>query len=278
MDDRTPPTRFGLGGKRALVVGGASGIGAAAARIVAELGASVVVLDHRPVAADGVESHLLDLREQASIDEALGGIEGAFDVVLCCAGVAGGTPGMDRVNFTGQRHLIESLLASGRLPRGSAVGMIASLAGLGWERNLDVLGDYLDTPDFATAVAWIEKNADQDTYAFSKRAVCAYVARRACALATAGVRINAILPGPTDTPLARANADMWLQFGKDYRDAVGGAAATPEQQAGPLVFLCTPAAGHVNGVNLVVDGGYVSSAVTETFAAPAVRAMVGLPS
>ena len=33
-----------------------------------------------------------------------------------------------------------------------------------------------------------------------------------------GIRINAIMPGPTDTPLAQANKEMWLGFGADYRD------------------------------------------------------------
>ncbi len=57
-----------------------------------------------------------------------------------------------------------------------------------------------------------------------------------------GIRINAICPGPTDTPLAQANKEMWLGFGADYREAVGVEAATPLEQAYPLVFLCSDAA------------------------------------
>ena len=56
-----------------------------------------------------------------------------------------------------------------------------------------------------------------------------------------GIRINAICPGPTDTPLAQANKEMWLGFGADYREAVGVEAATPLEQAYPLVFLCSDA-------------------------------------
>ena len=53
---------------------------------------------------------------------------------------------------------------------------------------------------------------------WSKQAICAYVAREAMPLLKQGIRINAICPGPTDTPLAQANKDMWLGFGADYRE------------------------------------------------------------
>ena len=77
---------------------------------------------------------------------------------------------------------------------------------------------------------------------FSKQAICAYVAREAMPLLQQGIRINAICPGPTDTPLAQANKEMWLGFGADYRAAVGVEASTPLEQAYPLVFLCSEAA------------------------------------
>ena len=76
---------------------------------------------------------------------------------------------------------------------------------------------------------------------WSKQTICAYVAREAMAFLKQGIRINAICPGPTDTPLAQANKDMWLGFGSDYRAAVGVEAATPLEQAYPLVFLCSDA-------------------------------------
>ena len=65
--------------------------------------------------------------------------------------------------------------------------------------------------------------------------------------------------------LARANEEMWLGFGADYREAVGVDAATPLEQAYPLVFLCSDAASYVNGVTVIADAGYVSSGITESF-------------
>lgn len=139
------------------------------------------------------------------------------------------------------------------------------------------MSDYLDTPDFDAAVSWIENHPGKASYMFSKQAICAYVAREAVNFASRGLRINAILPGPTDTPLAQANADMWLTFASDYREATGTETSTPEEQADVLVFLCSDAARAINGVTLVTDGGYVSSGVTNSFppAKPVVDFLMG---
>jgi NAD(P)-dependent dehydrogenase (short-subunit alcohol dehydrogenase family) len=80
-----------------------------------------------------------------------------------------------------------------------------------------------------------------------------------------GIRINAILPGPTNTPLAQANAEQWLGFGADYRDAVGIEASTPLEQAYPLVFLCSDAAGGVSGITMVTDAGFYGAGVSKAF-------------
>jgi NAD(P)-dependent dehydrogenase (short-subunit alcohol dehydrogenase family) len=80
-----------------------------------------------------------------------------------------------------------------------------------------------------------------------------------------GIRINAICPGPTDTPLAQANKEMWLGFGADFREEVGIEASTPMEQAYPLLFLCSDAAVGINGITLITDAGYMMSGITESF-------------
>ena len=115
--------------------------------------------------------------------------------------------------------------------------------------NLDRIKEYLATPDFDAAVAWVAENGGAD-YLSTKQAICAYVSLQAFPMLKRGIRINAICPGPTDTPLAQANKEMWLGFGADYREALGIEASTPLEQAYPLVFLCSDAAAAVNGVIL----------------------------
>ena len=255
---------FRYDGKRVLVVGGATGMGAAAAELVQDAGAEVVIMDFAEVTLAGAKAIHVDLADRSSIDTAIAECGGPVDVLLSCAGVADGTPGIERINFIGHRHMIDQLLAGGMLGRGASIGFISSAAGLGWEANLPEIQEYLATPDFDTAVAWVEAHGKAD-YMSTKQAMCAYVASQAFPFLKQGIRINAICPGPTDTPLAQANKDMWLGFGSDYRGEVGIEAATPLEQAYPLVFLCSDAAAAVTGIIMITDSGYMSSGITGSF-------------
>jgi len=154
------------------------------------------------------------------------------------------------------------------LPRGGAIAFISSAAGLGWEANLEQLKELLGTPDFQTGAQWFEAKGNAD-YMTTKQAVCAYVARQAFPFLKHGLRINAICPGPTDTPLARANDERWLGLGTDYRNDAGIEASTPLEQAYPLAFLCSDAAKAVSGTTLVSDAGWLVSGLTESFPAAA---------
>lgn len=263
---------FRYDGKRALVVGAATGMGRAVAELVQDAGAKVVAMDRAEITLPGVDTIQVDLADKASIDAAVDQCGGPVNALFSCAGVADGTPGIERINFIGHRHLIDRLLATDMLPRGSAIGMISSAAGFGWQKNLPLLKEFLDVTDFDAAVQWVEEHGKAD-YMWSKLAINAYVAREAFTLLKRGVRINATLPGPTDTPLAQANADLWLTFGADYREEVGIEASTPLEQAYPLVFLCSDAASGVTGITMVTDAGYFSSGITESF--PSATPVVG---
>jgi NAD(P)-dependent dehydrogenase (short-subunit alcohol dehydrogenase family) len=262
---------FRYDGKRALVVGGATGMGAATAELVQDAGAEVVVMDRAPVTLAGAKAIQLDLSDRDSINTAVDECGGPVHALFSCAGVADGTPGIERINFIGHRYLIDRMIEKNLLPRGSAIGMISSAAGLGWQKNLTKVNEYLDNTDWDAALKWHEVNGRAD-YMWSKLAINTYVAREAVNFLRRGIRINAILPGPTDTPLAQANAEMWLGFATDYRAEVGIEPSTPLEQAYPLVFLCSDAASYVNGVTVITDAGYYSSGITESYepAAPVI--------
>ncbi|HXW34781.1 MAG TPA: SDR family oxidoreductase [Acidimicrobiales bacterium] len=274
---------FRYEGKHAVVVGGATGMGAATARLALDAGAQVTVMDRAEITLQGVKAVHIDLADPSSIDAAIDQCGGPIDALFSCAGVADGTAGIEKINFIGHRYMIDKLREKGMLTGGSAIGFISSAAGLGWQANLPQLKEYLDTPDFDSAADWIERHQNDDymlsAYMWSKQAICAYVARQAFPLLKERIRINAICPGPTDTPLAQANKEMWLGFGSDYREELGINASDPLEQAYPLVFLCSEAASAITGITLIADEGYISSGVTESYpAATAIsKFLLGLP-
>lgn len=262
--------------KRVLVVGGATGMGAAAAQTAAELGAEVIVMDVADVAYAVDQTIKVDLRDQASVDAAIDQISAPVHAVFSCAGVADGTAGIMKINFIAQRHLIDRLLERDLLPRGSAIAMISSVAGMPWQQNLPTVLEFLGNSDWNSAAAWIDSHEGTDNYSFSKMAINGYVAHEAFELLKRGVRINAVLPGPTDTPLAQANADVWLAFGADYREAVGVEALAPRQVGDVMNFLCAPAASGVSGTTVLIDLGHIGSGVTDSFEAPIIKMILGM--
>ena len=268
---------FRYDGKRVLVVGGATGMGAATAELALDAGAEVVVMDYAEVSLAGAKAIRVNLAEKHSIDAAVDECGGPVHALFSCAGVADGTPGIERINFVGHRHLIDRMLGAGMLPAGSAIGFISSAAGLGWERDLAELKEWIATPDFDQATKWAQEHGKCD-YMSTKQAICAYVASQSMDFLKHGIRINAICPGPTDTPLAQANKDLWLGFGADYRAELGIEASTALEQAYPLLFLCSDAAGAIAGITLITDAGYFAAGMTEAYpaATPAVNFLRGI--
>jgi NAD(P)-dependent dehydrogenase (short-subunit alcohol dehydrogenase family) len=221
-----------------------------------------------PIDYPAKQSLRTDLSQRASVDAALDQLGGPIHAVFLCAGVADPNPQLMKINFIAQRHLLERLLERDALPRGSAVALISSVAGMGWQGNLAQLKEFTALSDWDAAWAWIEGHPGTNTYSFSKQAMNFYTAQQAFSLLKRGIRINAIEPGPTDTPLARANADVWLRFGKSYREDAGVETLTPEQMASVLAFLCSPAASGMSGISMLVDQGLMSSSIVGSFTKP----------
>lgn len=256
---------LGYEGKRAVVTGAASGMGAAAAGLLIELGAEVVAIDVKPTDLAVRESLEVDLRDATAIDQAVAAI-GEVDAVFSVAGLPG-PPFSDldtmKVNFIGARQLIEGV--SERMPAGGAVVCVASNAGLGWEQDIDKLLPFVSSPDFDSAVAWCDAHPDviAGGYMFSKKALNGWVAWRACSLMKErGIRLNCSNPGPTDTAMMPA---FEAQAGKELIDAfVGpsGRRSTAEEQAWPLLFLNSPRSSYVAGEAFHVDAGFLAAMIT----------------
>jgi NAD(P)-dependent dehydrogenase (short-subunit alcohol dehydrogenase family) len=252
-------------GKRVIVTGAASGMGAATAAILVDLGAEVHAIDLRKPETAGLASYTeCDLRDPEQIDRAVDRIGKVVNALFNCAGLPNTFPDLDvmLVNFCGLRHLTERVIPN--LVEGSAIASIASTAGIGWLQNMATLMELVATPDFAAARAWCEAHPKElaNAYGLSKEAINAYTAYRAVALARDGIRLNCLNPGPTDTPMM---PEFEKAVGKRYMDNFPvplGRHAVAEEQAWPLVFLNSPRASYLTGHQLDVDAGFKAGLFT----------------
>ena len=233
---------FGYQGKRALVVGGATGMGAATAQLAQDAGAEVVIMDIAEPTLAGAKSIHVNLADKDSIDAAVDECGGPVHALFSCAGVADGTPGIEKINFIGHRHMIDRHAGRGHAaawarpsassPRPPASGgrPTCRASRSTWPRRTSTR-PRRGSPRTAAPTTCPPSRPSAPTSS-----------SQAFPMLKRGIRINAICPGPTDTPLAQANKEMWLGFGADYREALGIEASTPLEQAVParLPVLATP--------------------------------------
>lgn len=256
-------------GKRYVVTGAASGIGAAVAERLLAAGAEVHSLD-RNTPDQPVTAHIeVDLANPRSIDAALDQLEGEFDGLMNVAGIPGTAPAdlVIAVNTLAVRHLTEAFFE--RLRPGGTVNIVSSTAGFGWSARLEAIRDLLATDTFEEGAAWFKDNPQVgNAYNFSKEASTVYTMSMGLALAQMGFRINAVLPGPVETPIL---ADFEESMGKDNLDGIKellGRHAEPADIADALLFLASNQSSWINGHPLVVDGGITGSVLSGVISAP----------
>jgi NAD(P)-dependent dehydrogenase (short-subunit alcohol dehydrogenase family) len=263
-------TQLDFTGKRAIVTGGSSGMGAATAAILQELGANVHVFDVTPATEPGFAYHRADLRDRASIDHAVGECGGAVDVLVNCAGIPQTRPALDVVacNIAGLRHLTEAVVA-GMDGRPGAIVNVSSAAAHKWQTRKELIDEFLTCPDMESALEWARgQSAIGDPYVFSKMALNMYTVRRAPQLAAKGIRMNAVCPGNTITGMTGDFVQAAGQSLLDLYGSVIGRPATPRDQADVIVFLASPLARYVTGVLLHVDGGFLAAQMTRQLPKP----------
>ncbi len=237
-----------LSGRRMLVTGAASGIGAATARLLASLGAKLAITDFgegiSTIASEiGAWSTTADVRDEAAVSAAVAGAcaaLGGLDGLVNCAGVAT-VNRLEETTIEEWRRLIDTNMtgvflfcrAAAPLLRATGNGTIVNLASASGL-----------TPSFAGAA-----------YGASKAGVVMLSKSLARELAPS-VRVSAVCPGVVDTPMFEA---MTGNDAAAISAIKAGYAlqrlASAEEIAEAIAFLSGPRSAFITGIALAVDGG-----------------------
>ena len=245
-------------GKIAAVTGAASGIGRATARMLAELGADVLLLDRdhsgAEAAAAGIKAaggkasaHALDVTSEAewqAVGQMIEQRHDRLDVLVNSAGIAT-FDRVDDVMFDTYRKAFAVNVEGSLHGMAMALGFMRS-AGKGAVVNI-------------ASTAALKGNPAMASYGASKSAIAHYTRSAACELNRAGlnVRVNAVMPGFTETAMAHAVYDR-------FDEKMGGRAATmqvfssgraadPEEIANLVVFLASDRASFISGSVIAAD-------------------------
>lgn len=242
-----------LAGKTALVTGSTRGIGRAAAIGLARMGAQVVI-NYREsqdaaravlqqIEQEGGKALALraDVGKSADVEQLFAGIAQAFggvDILVNNAGLTRDNLLM-RVSEADWDIVLNTNLKSAYLCSKAAV---RSMLKARWGRIINV-----------SSVAGIAGNPGQTNYAAAKAGMIAFTKSLAQEVGSRGITVNAVAPGLVETELI-AHLDEAAR--KRLLDHVAlRRIGTPEDIAGVIAFLCTPAADYITGQVLVVDGG-----------------------
>jgi NAD(P)-dependent dehydrogenase (short-subunit alcohol dehydrogenase family) len=240
-------------GKVAIVVGGGSGIGRATAELFASEGASVAVADInkagigetaellRAMGAK-VSEHVCDITIPDQNDLLIGEVvaaHGHLDMVTSTVGWSD-TTFFAQEDETYWRKIVDINLM------GSIFLCRSALRVLSEQKSGSIVLTSSDAGKVGTM--------GETVYAAAKAGVIGFVKSLARETARDGIRINAISPGPTDTPLLRAQSDQHV-IDKMIRAVPLKRMGTPIEQAAALVFLASESASFITGQTISVSGG-----------------------
>ena len=242
-------TIFDFSGRSILVTGASSGIGRSTVELLCASGAQVVGAARnvnelaRLAEETGCEPLVLDVSDEAAIDDALASLD-PFDGLVNCAGVALLERAIDTTAASFDCVMAVNARGAALVARHVARGMI----------DAKRAGSIVNVSSHASLVAL----DDHLSYCASKAAMDAITRVLCLELGPYGIRVNSVNPTVTRMPTA---VDAWSDPAK-REPALQGIPlqrfAEPREVAEPILFLLSDAASMISGVALPIDGGYTA--------------------
>jgi NAD(P)-dependent dehydrogenase (short-subunit alcohol dehydrogenase family) len=228
-------------GRVAIITGGSGGIGGAIAKRLASEGAVVHILDVKLGTIDG-RFHALDVGDEASVDgvfDAIGAEHGAIDYLICCAGIYRPQPFLElsldawretlQINLTGMFLSCRAALKYMTPHQFGRIVLFSSMAARTGGKNVA-------------------------HYAASKGGVLGLARALAVEAAAINIRVNAVSPVITDTPMPRAVvSEAYMQSRKDHIPL--GRIGSVQDMVEACLFLLSDDSSYMTGQDLRVNGG-----------------------
>jgi NAD(P)-dependent dehydrogenase (short-subunit alcohol dehydrogenase family) len=248
---------FNLTGRVALVIGGGSGIGQAAAEGLAALGARVIVADVHAEHAEGVAEQIrssggdasdmqIDVRDTGSVERVIAAVlqqYGSLEFALTTPAVNLRKKLLDYSDEEFDRVIELNLKGTFRVARACARPMIAQKHG---------------SIVLMSSMRAVNVEPGQSVYASTKAGIGQMTRGLAVEVGPYGVRVNALAPGIVATPLTAPITGNPVWNEAYAKHTALGRWAMPEEMAGPIMFLASDASSYLTGATLYADAGWTA--------------------
>lgn len=241
---------FSLTGKTILITGAASGIGRATAKLCAEMGATLVLVDLNEKGLAETESEIkesvsatyaLNLTDNEQVETMvsalpkLDGVASNAGIVFSLLAKFNEQKDMEKifnVNTFSHINLIQAFINGKKLNKNASIVFTSSMSGV----YCGIAGGSL--------------------YGATKAALAGYSKALALELAPRGIRVNTVHPGMIQTPLTQGTALSQELLDEDSKNYPLGRYGKPEEVAAAIVYLLSDATVWMTGSQLLIDGGY----------------------